>query len=390
VKILRILSPVLVVMALWMGMMSQAQANARLQKAIKHMADFEIKQAVSLLKSMTQDGTLDYATKAKYYMYLGIGNIYHRKKEQARPNFKQALKLKPSLSLPKDTASRIKKFFNKLRGSASPGGGLALPPARRNNAVPAPNPVPAPTPVPAPSPVPAPTPRRDVAPPAPAPAPARTPAPSPPAPRASDPLALPTPPRKRSGGMDLGGMDLRLPPVRVRTRPKKRKPSSNGLTMPSLNPSRVRVRVPLPRQTTPPRTRNNRFRRKVARTDNPSMDLDLKIKRRAPKSGGGLRTTGWIVAGLAVALAGTGTAFGVMAAGTETQGKDVNTFQTDVPDLQKTAQSQALYANIAFGVAGAAAVTAVVLLLLPQKSAKTASATSVLEPAGQKVLVRVR
>ena len=54
-KILRILSPVLVAMALWMGMMSQAQANARLQKAIKHMADFEIKQAVSLLKSMTQD-----------------------------------------------------------------------------------------------------------------------------------------------------------------------------------------------------------------------------------------------------------------------------------------------------------------------------------------------
>jgi hypothetical protein len=71
----------------------------------------------------------------------------------------------------------------------------------------------------------------------------------------------------------------------------------------------------------------------------------------------------WLTGGIAVAAAGVGTGLGVNAASLETKGR-AEPVQVDAARLGADAQANATGANIAFAVAGTAAVTTIVAFIL--------------------------
>lgn len=81
----------------------------------------------------------------------------------------------------------------------------------------------------------------------------------------------------------------------------------------------------------------------------------------------------WVAGGLAVAGLGTGIALGVVSANASATLHAEPHPQAEATQLANTATSTAIGANIAYGVAGAAAITAVILFIVEGKSAAPAS-----------------
>ena len=89
----------------------------------------------------------------------------------------------------------------------------------------------------------------------------------------------------------------------------------------------------------------------------------IVAKKAAPtKSGGRLFT--WVAAGGAVVAGGVGAGLGVMAGGANSSLHGAQHTRAEADALVGTASSMSLGANVAYGVAGAAAVTAVVMFFV--------------------------
>ena len=121
-------------------------------------------------------------------------------------------------------------------------------------------------------------------------------------------------------------------------------------------------------------------------TDTPTATPDTsepssETTRTTPEDTGGgsnLRTVGFIVGGVGVALAGTGLVFGALA---QSQASDAENDATLCPNKECTpegraeidgAKSKALISTIGVGVGAAAIVTGVVLILTSKSGAETA------------------
>lgn len=85
------------------------------------------------------------------------------------------------------------------------------------------------------------------------------------------------------------------------------------------------------------------------------------VKAAPPKKG---RVVTWIAGGTAVAAVGAGVVLGVLANGAAQNLKSTEHTRAEATALQQQAQGMAMGANIAYGVAGAAAVAAVVLFFV--------------------------
>ncbi len=85
------------------------------------------------------------------------------------------------------------------------------------------------------------------------------------------------------------------------------------------------------------------------------------LKTPAPKKG---RVVTWIAGGTALAALGAGIGLGVAANGAAQSLKSTERSRADATALQQQAQGMATGANIAYGVAGAAAIAAVVLFFV--------------------------
>ena len=98
----------------------------------------------------------------------------------------------------------------------------------------------------------------------------------------------------------------------------------------------------------------------VPPTPGPRTGVDAALEPDAPKS----RVLPLALGGTAVAAAGAGALLGVLARGHEARFNDRLTYYDDAQAAGKSARSMALGANIAFGIAGAAATGALVTWLL--------------------------
>ncbi|MBS1149573.1 MAG: hypothetical protein H6Q89_1271 [Myxococcaceae bacterium] len=90
------------------------------------------------------------------------------------------------------------------------------------------------------------------------------------------------------------------------------------------------------------------------------------VAKKAPAKAGGTRVFTWVAAGGAVVAGGVGAGLGVMAGGasSELHRADASRTRAQADALVSKANSMALGANVAYGVAGAAAITAVVLFFV--------------------------
>ncbi len=92
------------------------------------------------------------------------------------------------------------------------------------------------------------------------------------------------------------------------------------------------------------------------------------VAKKPPPQQGGKRIFTWVAAGGAVVAGGVGAGLGVVAGGASSQLRDPATAATrtrpQADALVAQANSMSLGANIAYGVAGAAAVTAVILFFV--------------------------
>jgi hypothetical protein len=109
--------------------------------------------------------------------------------------------------------------------------------------------------------------------------------------------------------------------------------------------------------------------------------------------GGGLviPTSAWIAGGVAVVAGGAGAAFGAIASSTEKKLKDGYDPATDTwAGTRKEAldaKQNAIYANVGFGVAGAAFATAAVLTILSQPGDAKTEIAPVAGPGGGGVII---
>ncbi len=88
------------------------------------------------------------------------------------------------------------------------------------------------------------------------------------------------------------------------------------------------------------------------------------IERKPSSSTGGKRVFTWVAAGGAVVAGGVGAGLGVMAGGASSELHARIHSRLEADALVSKANSMALGANVAYGVAGAAAITAVVLFFV--------------------------
>ncbi len=88
------------------------------------------------------------------------------------------------------------------------------------------------------------------------------------------------------------------------------------------------------------------------------------VARPAPAKSGGKRVFTWVAAGGAVVAGGVGAGLGVMAGGASSELRGSIHTREQADQLVGKANSMSLGANVAYGVAGAAAITAVVLFFV--------------------------
>jgi hypothetical protein len=88
------------------------------------------------------------------------------------------------------------------------------------------------------------------------------------------------------------------------------------------------------------------------------------VARKPPPKSGGKRVFTWVAAGGAVVAGGVGAGLGVMAGGASSELLGSQHSRQDADALKGKAESMALGANVAYGVAAAAAVTAVILFFV--------------------------
>ena len=88
------------------------------------------------------------------------------------------------------------------------------------------------------------------------------------------------------------------------------------------------------------------------------------VAKPAPAKSGGKRVFTWVAAGGAVVAGGVGAGLGVMAGGASNELRASQHSRLEADALVSKANSMGLGANVAYGVAGAAAVTAVILFFV--------------------------
>ena len=88
------------------------------------------------------------------------------------------------------------------------------------------------------------------------------------------------------------------------------------------------------------------------------------VAKKAPAKAGGKRVFTWVAAGAAVVAGGVGAGLGAVAGGANSQLHATQHTRLEADALVGQANSMSLGANVAFAVAGAAAVTAVVLFFV--------------------------
>lgn len=88
------------------------------------------------------------------------------------------------------------------------------------------------------------------------------------------------------------------------------------------------------------------------------------VAKKPPPKKGGTRVFTWVAAGGAVVAGGVGAGLGVMAGGASSELKGSQHTRMEADALVSKANSMSLGANVAYGVAGAAAVTAVILFFV--------------------------
>lgn len=340
---------------------SSAWANPKFDKALKHFKDFEIKQAVGLLKGLQADSSLDKGMQAKVALYLGLSYAYLRQKPKALESLRRAIQLDPSIQPPKGTPSRLQKLFKEAGGGA---GGAAPTPST-------------------------PPPSRSMSFGGGDPAPARTT--PPPARRSSmsfgDPAPARTtpPPKRRDSGMSFSmGFSVRKRPVprpapRVEPRPVPRpaprpEPRLDPAPTPRLDPA------PTPRVDPTPAPA-----RRVAKTPGGSFqDPDAaplfraQPKTATPGKGGGgsaLWVVGWVAAATAVALVAGGAGFGAFANSVVSQVTN-ETVQIDIPLAQADAERYATIANSLYIGAGVIAIGGAVCFIIAATQKKPKAKTS--------------
>jgi hypothetical protein len=105
----------------------------------------------------------------------------------------------------------------------------------------------------------------------------------------------------------------------------------------------------------------------------PAATAQTSVTEPAPKRG---RVFTWVAGGVAIAGLGTGIALGIVSANTSATLRGEVHSQADATQLVNTATSTAIGADIAYGVAGAAAITAVILFIVEGKSATPAAGSA--------------
>jgi tetratricopeptide (TPR) repeat protein len=110
-----------------------------------------------------------------------------------------------------------------------------------------------------------------------------------------------------------------------------------------------------------------------------------KLKKKESRSG--LRISAWATMGAAVAAAGGGTAFALLAKSERDKAEDLSIPYRAALEHNDRAKSRALAANILFGVAGAAAVTSAVLFYFGYRRVNEVKAAVVPLPSGAMVQV---
>ncbi|MCB9637993.1 MAG: hypothetical protein H6727_03700 [Myxococcales bacterium] len=328
--------------ALWCFSLSAPAHADDFQKAISHYKNFEIREALTIFENLSKSSS--GSQKAKALLYVGLCHAYLRDREKALSAMKQAIQQERSIGLPAQTPGRLSELFNEARRQSGLSGDA---PTMRND----------PPPV-----------RRD-----------------PPMERRDPP-----PERRKMTFGDFSVVVRRRPPPERRVEepppPERRRvveppPPERRVEEPPP-PERRRVEEP------PPPER----RRKVAVRDPilPDGDKDplMDDPGKSKKKGGGpnvMVIVGGVAAGLAAACLGGAIFMGVRANSTIEIGKRQDSFQIDLPTIQKDADGMAVVANVLYGAAGALAVGAIIFFVLsPRFAPKSPAKTSALPPASPK------
>lgn len=297
-----------------------AMANTKMQKAIKHFKEFEMKQAVTVLKELEKDSSLGDKAQAKVALYLGMSHVYLRKRDDALTYFKRALRLDPSIALPAGRPPRMKRLFQ----TAREGVGAPTTPVRSAPVRPAPA---------------QPTPVRS--------------APAQPTP------AVRPPPRRR---ISFGSFAIGPTTTRRKAPPPRRRISFGTITM-RPRPRPRPVVMPEPRLRREPTPRRVATKRTSPELD-PELTRELNKNKKKPTGRGAAFTMAWVSVGLAVALAGGGAVAGVMAQSKVDLAKKDSVFQADIPSIESDAQTRALAANAMYIGAGVAGLSAVIFFIV--------------------------
>jgi len=332
---------------------TQVFANDRFNKAVKHFKEYEVKQAMAILKELENDSSLSKNMKAKVALYQGMSYMFLRKSPEAKKFFVKALKTDASVNLPTGQPSRTKKLYAEVRKelglSATPAAAPAArrkPPERRVMTF---------SMGPAARREPPPAARRE-----PPPAARREP---PPAKRRTAP-----PPKKRT--MDFGNFSMG--PTKPRPRPVRREPPKRD----DPPPERREVVKPKKVAKAPP----------AKRKDSSSFEVDPEqMGKKKTKGGGGNKfflITSLTAAGVGVALMGGGMVFGMMASRIQQDAQDGNVLQIDIPAMKDFAQGRATLANV-FYISGGVLIAggaALFVLYMRSSGGKKKKPTKTKEP----------
>jgi hypothetical protein len=323
-------------------------ANPQLQKAIKHFNEFEIRPCLDILKKLEQDPSLNNNQKATVALYIAMSYAYLRNTSEAKKHFGLALQRDPSVQMPANAPARLKRMYEDAKNQSSSNDNT--PPTKDNFDAPSPTP-PASDIDPLDSPTPTPQPK-----------PPTTPPPPP------KPPTTPPPPPKREMSFDMGFSTRKSEP-KPKPKPRATQPPAVFDTPPSAGKSTDNDPLfdsPPTRTQPPPRkTQAPPPQKRVAMTSG-SKDNGLGIGQKAspPARTNMVLTFAWITSGLAVALFGGAIATGIIASSKAGLAQDPNTYQLDIPAIEKDAQNTALIANILYITAGVVAIGSVVLFII--------------------------
>lgn len=119
-KIMKLWNAFLLGSILFLGEFTSVFAHPTLNKAITHFHEFEIQQALRLLQRL-DISSLPQAKQAKAYLYMGLSYAYLRKRDKGLAFLKKAVRLSPSLALPKGLPHRLRRLFKQARQNVGVG-----------------------------------------------------------------------------------------------------------------------------------------------------------------------------------------------------------------------------------------------------------------------------